>query len=92
MVEPDKWNVSPGTQIKTLLLFPELEQHIDVSAFLFSHYNYLFKFGVNPLSDRVKSLFKIKENMTKQQIQKSDNDIRIIMHRIEELKKAFFQD
>ena len=90
MVEPDKWNVSPGTQIKTLLLFPELGQHIDVSAFLFSHYNYLFKFEVNPMSARVTSLFRIKENMTKQQIQKTDNVIRIIMHRIEELKKSVF--
>lgn len=90
MVNPESWNVSPGTQIKTVLLFPELEKDIYVAAFLYVNNALFLKFEVNPLPEAVKSLFAIKEEMNIKQAMERDYELRNLQNEIDTLKKNVF--
>ncbi|WP_425805569.1 restriction endonuclease [Desulfitobacterium sp. Sab5] len=89
-VNPDSWSVSPGTQIKTTLLFAELESGIDVAAFLFSQNSFLLKFEVNPLPDTVKSLFVVREEVSIKQALEHDYELRSLHSEVNRLKKNVF--
>lgn len=90
MVNPESWNVSPGTQVKTVLLFPELEEGTDVAAFLYVYNTSFLKFEVKPLSEAVKSLFTIREEMSIKQAVEHDYELRNLQHEVDTLKKNVF--
>jgi restriction system protein len=90
MVNPESWSVSPSTQVKTVLLFPELEDGIFVSVFLYVCHAFSLKFEIKPLTEDIKSLFAIKEEMKIKQALEHDYELRTLQSEVDTLKRNIF--
>ena len=65
MVNPDSWEVTPGTQVKFALLFPELEEKINIVSLLYSGRLVNMRLDVRKPTKKVEALLLAKENYEK---------------------------
>ena len=78
-VSPDTWSVSPGTRSRFILVFPELDNGLDVLSMIYSS-NIFMRFDIKQVPSEIAALFEVKaeeaenETLPKEQIS-MDNEI-----------------
>lgn len=90
MVDIDQREVSPGTQVKTVLVFPELESGVEISGFLCTYDDVPMRFEIKPLSEEIQSLFAVQEEFELKQVIENDSELRNLRRDLDILKQNVF--
>ncbi len=89
-VNPDTWNITPGTRVRFFLLFPELKENVDLSAMTVQTNNGLIKIIINKLTPNIAEMFEnMKADAEKIAIER-DYELRSISSELQKLKKNVF--
>lgn len=90
-VTPNSWSVSPGTRSKFVLVFPEMDASVDVLSLIYAP---TMRFDIAPIPDDLATLFKIKEeeskNETLQQKLEKDWQLKSFYEKVQRLKELVF--
>ena len=92
-VSPDTWSVSPGTRSRFILVFPELDNGLDVLSMIYSS-NIFMRFDIKQVPSEIAALFEVKaeesENETLQQKLEKDWQLKSFYDKVQRLKELVF--
>lgn len=60
-VDPDRWEITPGTQVKCSLVFPEQEEKINIVSLLYSNGKMAARLNLRKPTKKVEALLLAKE-------------------------------
>lgn len=92
-VKPDEWFVSPGTRSKFVLVFPELDDGMEVLSLIYSSEIFM-RFDLHDIPLELVEMFKVKEEHgeeeTLQKILEKDHQLKYSYERVQRLKELVF--
>lgn len=91
-IKPNEWLVSPGTRSKFVLVFPELDENINVLSLIYSSDLFL-RFDLCDIPAELTEMFKIKEEKSDETLQQKlekDWQLKSFYDKVQRLKELVF--
>lgn len=88
-VNPSSWSVSPGTRVKFLLVFPEMDNSMDVIAIIYGGRPFI-RLDVKTIPSNVAEMFKLQEEASIKKSLEQDYKFKRIHDDLQNLKKNIF--